>query len=415
MPQVNLYAMLINGIPIFYNSGGLIVYVYKKLILVLCLTMFTNVMCASSHLSPELNIENSQERLPKKVIISEMDSFLKGIEQAQGYLYLGAYKLHNHLLPNQRMMDSIRRVSKNPALRDKIFVTLESHLTLEEQKDGIHNIEKGHSHASYNDLGIQLISGSTRYKATHYKVLATNGYAIVGTTNFDKEFDEDGVITRDFSLGLTQPSLIENLQYVFETDKMGEEIQLQQYNIADLSKDESRFTWGPEQHRPHFKQLIEIATQSIEIYQQALQDEEITRLLVGAIERGVKVSILMSKFPFGVKHGNKSEESQNTIRNAKSSNHEALGEVRLTGTSIKEGELVGKKLHIHAKVVLIDANDPQKAIMYLGSANFYTPALDKDRNVGIITRDPGYIKPVQEQFIKDWQAHREPVNGRSVQ
>lgn len=383
-------------------------YIYKKLMLILCLTLLTNTAWAADQQLAGPNMKNSQAEPLKKVIISDMDPFLKGIEQAQGYLYLGSYKLHDHILPNPRMMDSIRKACENSVPGDKIFITLESYLTPEEQKDGDHLIEVGQNHASYDQLSIQLFSSSPRYKATHYKVLFTRDYAIVGTTNFDKKFDEDGMITRDFSLVLTQPSLIANLQYVFETDNVGEKVQLQQYDIADLSQDESRFTWGPEQHRFHFKQLIEAATQSIEIYQQALQDEEITRFLVEAIERGVKVSILMSKLPFGAKHGNKSEQDQKTIQNAKSrsSNREALGEVRLTGRPIKVGELAGKNLHIHAKVMLIDANDPQKAMMYLGSANFYTPALDQDRNLGVVTRDPSYINPVREQFIKDWHAHR---------
>lgn len=138
-----------------------------------------------------------------------------------------------------------------------------------------------------------------------------------------------------------------------------------------------------------------------------MQDEEITRLLQEAIKRGVNVTILMSEFPFNAKHGNKSWDSQLKIVNTKSENRQHIGQVRLTGQVITAGELEGSRLHIHAKVMIIDGDDPKKVIMYLGSANFYQPALDKDRNVGVITRNMEYINPVRGQFLKDWHAHEQ--------
>lgn len=341
----------------------------------------------------------------QKVVITQHEPFVQGIRSATGFLYLGAYKLHEHLLPNAQIVEALEEAAQHSDLKEKVLVILESNLTPEEQKAGVKTANEGGSLQSYKNLGIQVVRGSPAFNATHFKILVSDPYAFIGTTNFDKDFEEDSLITRDFSLIFTQPKIIKELKSVFENDIHHKQSTFKDFKVKDIKLGETRLTWGPNHHRQHLEQLINNASESIEIYQQALQDEALTDLLVDAIKRGVKVSILMSQFPFGEKHGNKSEQDQLKIIEASANNPENKSEVRLTGQQIEEGPLKGKKLHIHAKVMIIDGGNPQKAIMYLGSANFYTPALDKDRNVGVITRDQDYIQPVRHQFLQDWAAH----------
>lgn len=126
--------------------------------------------------------------------------------------------------------------------------------------------------------------------------------------------------------------------------------------------------------------------------------------LIKAAKRGVKVSILMSEFPFGPNKGSKNTQQ---LQRIKKKGGESV-EIRLTVQEIMEGPLYGKKLHIHAKVMIIDGhdtNDFAQAFMYLGSTNFYKRALDEHRNLGVITRDVSYIQPVCNQFWQDWDVH----------
>jgi phosphatidylserine/phosphatidylglycerophosphate/cardiolipin synthase-like enzyme len=369
----------------------------QGLIISSLVTVLINVNCAFSS-STDLFTD-------QKVVISQQEPFLQGIRSASGFLYLGAYKLHEHLLPNARIVEALEGVAQRSDLKEKVDVILESNLTPEEQTAGINTVNEGDSFQSYKNLGIKVVRGSPAFNATHFKILVSDPYAFIGTTNFDKDYEEDDLITRDFSLIFTQPQIIKELKTVFENDVRQKESKFKKYVVKDINFGETRLTWGPNQHRQHLEQLINHASESIEIYQQALQDEVITNLLVDAIKRGVKVSVLMSQFPFGSKHGNKSEHDQLKISEASANNPANKSEVRLTGQQIEEGPLKGKKLHIHAKVMIVDGGNPQKAIMYLGSANFYTPALDKDRNVGVVTRDQDYIQPVRQQFVQDWAAH----------
>jgi phosphatidylserine/phosphatidylglycerophosphate/cardiolipin synthase-like enzyme len=280
----------------------------------------------------------------QSVIISQNQPFLQGLQKAQGLLYTGAYKLHDHLLPNPQISQALQDAARRDDLKAKTIVILEDNLTPVEQKAGNESVKEGDSFEAYKKLGVQLASSSPDFHATHYKILVTQRYAFVGTTNFDKDFEENDLITRDFSLVLPQPSLIQELKTVIENDIQHNQSQLKDFNVADLKLGETRLSWGPDLHRSHLKQLIQIATESIEIYQQALQDEELTSLLVDAIKRGVKVSILMSQYPFGVKHGNKSEQDQRKIMETAAPTPESKGEVRLTGQQIEESPLQGKKL-----------------------------------------------------------------------
>lgn len=336
-----------------------------------------------------------------------MQPFLEGIKNADEYLLMGAYKIHDRLLPNKEMAGALKMIAAKRLMKDNIVICLENYLTKEEVKLGFKDIKSGESLHAYQNMGIKLIRGSQHHKSTHIKILVSSKYALIGTTNFDKNFLElDNTIVRDFSLVIIDSSLIQQLKNVFDVGKLRENMNLPDFDIVDIKPGETRLTWGPDQHRNHLRQLIQNARQTIEVYQQALQDKEITELLCNAIKKGIKISILMSEFPFGIKNGNTSKQDQAIIRSVISQNPQYQSELRLTGRLIENGLLKGNKLHIHAKVMIIDGAVPEKAIMYLGSANFYTPALDEDRNVGVITRNAKYINPVREQFQKDWNAHK---------
>lgn len=342
----------------------------------------------------------------QKVIISQTEPFLEAIQNAEGFLYAGAFKLQNDEFNlNPRVETTVKSVARGFELAGKVELILEGNLTPEEKKVALFNPRPDSGHHSYENLGIKLHHGS--FPNTHFKILVSEKYAVVGTTNFDKEFEEGDSVTRDFSLILRDPPLIRELKNVFENDIRSIPSNLKDFEVGKLVWGETRLSWGPNHHRQHFYSLIQQAKTSIEIYQQALQDPPLTNCLSEAITKGIKVSILMSQFPFGSKHGNKSEAEQQKILAVPAVNEEKRAEVRLTGKPITlEGALNGKSLHIHAKVMIIDGNDSQKAFMYLGSANFYTPAIDKDRNVGIITRNSDYIGPVRAQFLQDWEAHK---------
>ncbi len=315
------------------------------------------------------------------VIVSDQKPFIKAIDKAKNYIILGTYKIQDHILPDNDFINALRNAI---ARKVKIYLMIEKNLTDPEKKEGNKGVKSGDSLKIYQDLGIELIACPERFEASHLKVLVADDlYSIIGTTNFDKKFDsrEDG-ITRDFSVKITYPDIISELKNVLLKDIENKVADLPDYKVKDMIGF-YKLTWGPEQHRLHFLEIIDGAKESINIYQQALQDTEIVHHLVDALKRGVKVKILMSKYPFGKKHGNPSEPFQQEIR-------EAGGEVKLTSAP---------PLHIHGKLIIVDY-----AMAAVGSCNFFTPSMNKDRQLTLLTKKPEHIAHFSEVFEKDWKA-----------
>lgn len=331
------------------------------------------------------------------VIDSDRTQFIQAIDSANKLIQLGSYKLHAQLKPNDQLIQALAAAKKRGV---DVTIIVEDHLTAEEQKQlTTPEIKEGDALKIYQDLGITVRPGNSKFTATHEKILIADGaYALVGNTNFDKNFVESDPtdpnvqkVTRDFSLFLWDEPSLNELNKVFTADIEGKDIELPKYSIANIKPNSHRLAWGPDQHLPLLLEMIESAKESIYIYQQALQDASISKALQDAASRGVEIRLLMSKFPFGEKHGNKSAPEQEALK-------KAGGKVLLTGDV--NGEKT--KLHIHAKVMIVD-----KKLMYLGSANFYTPALTKDRQVGVITKNSQHINPVLERFLQDWKAEEQ--------
>jgi len=217
--------------------------------------------------------------------------------------------------------------------------------------------------------GINVHQSPHFYAQTHYKfIIVDDAYALIGTGNMCS-FDEE----RDFWITITNPSQVHELKTVFKTDFEGKRTNLKHALLI----------WGPDQGRTPFTKLINSAKKSIWVYQQDIQDPEIAGALVKAAKKGIDVRLIMTPNPFNKpKDGN--IPHQEMIR-------QAGGKVGLL-----------THLYVHAKVVLIDGGTPH-AKVYLGSANFYPPSLDKNRELGIVISEKSAINTISSVFEADWR------------
>jgi len=322
----------------------------------------------------------------------DLQQFIHHIETSPKELMLATYKLQDKILPAQKFMHALKKAKEN---NTHITVMVEKYLTPQEIVQKSTDVKAGDSLEAYRTLDINIVSGAERFKASHYKLLITPEYAIIGTTNFDDESLPDDVVKRDFSVKIKDTEIIKEIRSVFEKDGRNEPVELAHYEVKTIAPQGTKLNFGPEQHVAHFLEMIHGATHSIDVYQQAMQDDQITEALSEAAKRGVKVRVLMSKFPFRVEHGNPSEGHQRKIV-------AGGGTVRLVGAPVLKD---GHKLHIHAKVVIVDGDNEEKGLVYVGSANFFTPALKGDRQAGLISRNTKLIKTILHQFNEDWQQH----------
>jgi phosphatidylserine/phosphatidylglycerophosphate/cardiolipin synthase-like enzyme len=128
--------------------------------------------------------------------------------------------------------------------------------------------------------------------------------------------------------------------------------------------------------------MINSARKSIRIYQQDFTDVGIAQAVAGAARAGVIVEVVMMPFPFS-KSEDKNIPNQKLIQ-------EAGGKVYLHNYH-----------YMHAKVMIIDGNDTDNRLMYIGSCNFFTPSLDQTRELGVLTADAEQINQVNTVFESD--------------
>lgn len=319
--------------------------------------------------------------------------FLRILGEAKESVELGSYKLHQGLKLDPEIKESLTSLVKNNV---PVKIILESRLSKEEMRN-YKDLPLGAALEWVKETGADIISDVKNYDNVHLKLLVTKDVALIGTTNYDGHYDD--FYPRDFTAIVTSPKLLEEITNVLSLVEKGESIKWPDYKSTDLQKDETRLSWGPIQHLDHFRQMIADAKKGIAIYQQDIQDLNIRKALAEALDRGVKVRILMGYYPFGKGNPNKSLEAQSELVSKGA-------DVRLTGKKIYKD---GLPLHVHGKALIVDGGT-ESQLMYLGSANFYPPILDpkqKNLNLGILTTSSKYIKPVLETFEEDWDFHKD--------
>lgn len=315
-----------------------------------------------------------QENLPKDwpqegiVVFPEAGRqvWLEAIQSAKSTLHIAAYKLSDPAI-----VDALCKAAKERNI--KVDLLLEPFTYVHEKTQDIKApVDR------FKEANISVHFLSKRFNQAHYKTIVVDEkWGMVSTGNLDAEsFDgipESGEApARDFAITVTQGDLVQQILKIFKADIEDQRVVATHPQIIV----------GPDEQRSTMLRLINAATSSITIYQQSIQDEGLTHALEGAAKAGIKVKILMMPFPFSKKE-DQNKPHQDLVRQAK-------GHVYLN-----------KKLYIHAKVVIIDEDLPDHRLMYIGSGNFYGPAVDRTRELGVLTEDPEQIAKVLSVFRND--------------
>lgn len=226
----------------------------------------------------------------------------------------------------------------------------------------------------------QVHTLSDRFNQAHSKMIVVDGamadkaFGLISTGNLDTE-SFDGVLekkisaARDFAIPILNKEQIAEMLRVFKADIAHKRV------VPAISP----LVFGPDQQRSTFLTLFNKAQDSIEIYQQSFQDEGMAKACAAAAKENVKVRVLMMPFPFGK---DKDANIPNQIL------------MRQAGVDIG----LNDKLYIHAKIIIVDGKE-----MYLGSGNFYEPAIDQTRELGVLMTNSKQIQVVRDQFENDWK------------
>jgi cardiolipin synthase len=199
------------------------------------------------------------------------------------------------------------------------------------------------------------------FALTHQKTLIVDGRAYIMTFNFTPQYYAS---SRDFGVLDTIPADDAAITATFNADWDRRRI------TAPTGRD---LVWSPGSQGPQVK-LIDGSHGSLDIYNEEMDSTPIETALERAARRGVNVRITMT---------------------ADSSWDSAFTQLVKAGVHIRL-YAADASLYIHAKMILA----PKR--VFLGSENFSSTSLNKNRELGLITTNPAIRAPLRKTFDADY-------------
>lgn len=233
--------------------------------------------------------------------------------------------------------------------------------------------EKSHNSAAFGYLkshGVKVVWSSTRFEYTHQKTLLADGStAVIMTANLTSEYYSS---TRDFLVIDTKRADVAAIAQVFSADFAHHSIQ--PGGGRDL-------VWSPTDSQAKLLALIGGATKSLRIYSEEMGDTTIEDALIKAARRGVSVKVCGE---------NESGEYDSDFSRL------AAAGVHISYYSSARG------FYIHGKVIEADYGTGH-ARVFIGSENFSSTSLNRNRELGLITANQKVLSAMATTFAHDYR------------
>jgi len=234
------------------------------------------------------------------------------------------------------------------------------------------NNEKANNTTAYNTLTAGKVAvhwANPTYACTHQKTITVDGNtSAIMTLNLTPL---DYTTTRDFAVLTNNPADVAAIEATFNADFT---------NTAITPPTGKNLVWSPTNARASLIGIINGAAKSLLISQEEMADAGIEAALEAALKRGVAITLVQENM------SGKYSPILNTLKSAGA---------KISIFSSRTG------YYIHAKTVLADFATPQ-AQMFVGSENFSTDSLDKNRELGLIFSDPACMEGVETALAADY-------------
>ena len=226
--------------------------------------------------------------------------------------------------------------------------------------------------AAYSDLSTSSVEVRWAWSGTlwHQKSISRDGAAaVIMTCNLYAPYYS---FVRDFAVITDNPATVAGMEATFDKDWQATSSP----PTSGVVPSGSDLVWSPGAQTP-LVDLIDSARSGTTIWaeDEQLDSPPIQQALVSAASRGVTVNFLMTY-----------------------SSDWASGLSALNGGGVHVRVYQpSAAIYIHAKALTV--NDDTA---YEGSANFTTAMTDQNRNVGIITKDPGVVSGIRSTIASDF-------------
>ncbi len=180
---------------------------------------------------------------------------------------------------------------------------------------------------------------------------------------------------REFGIVTSEARYVQEAATLFDAD----------WRDIDVPEPFRALVVSPVNSRSTILELINGSTDRVWLYAEVLRDEGVTQALDDAADRGVQVRILV----------NPTADEDDVPYFLDAMNH---------GVQVR----VLSSPYVHAKAMVVD-----DAAVLIGSQNYSTTSLDKNREVGIVLADDDSIDRVSQVFELDW-SRADPVDSVSL-
>ncbi|MCW2911786.1 MAG: phosphatidylserine/phosphatidylglycerophosphate/cardiolipin synthase-like protein [Actinomycetia bacterium] len=233
--------------------------------------------------------------------------------------------------------------------------------------------EKSHNSGTFDYLkshGVKVVWSSPQFEYTHQKTLLVDGStALIMTANLTSEYYSS---TRDFLVVDTKPADVRAIAQVFQADFAHRSIH---------PGDGRDLVWSPTDSQAQLLALIGGARKSLRIYSEEMADTTVEDALIEAARRGVVVKVC----------------GENTSGQYDSDfSRLAAAGVHISYYSSSHG------FYIHGKVVEADYGTSH-AKVFIGSENFSSTSLSRNRELGLITGSQKVMSSITSTFAADYR------------
>ena len=232
--------------------------------------------------------------------------------------------------------------------------------------------EKSTNDAAFRYLaahGVKVTWSSPAFEYTHQKTIVIDGTtALIMTANLTSQYY---ATSRDFLIEDTKHADLKAITAVFSADFAHRSIQPS--NGRDL-------VWSPTNSQATLLGLIDGAKKTLLIYSEEMGDTTIEDALIKAAQRGVSVKVCGE---------NTDGEYDSAFARL------ARAGVKISYYSSPSG------FYIHGKVVEADYGT-NRAVAFIGSENFSSTSLHRNRELGLVTADPKVLASIARTFRGDF-------------
>jgi phosphatidylserine/phosphatidylglycerophosphate/cardiolipin synthase-like enzyme len=234
------------------------------------------------------------------------------------------------------------------------------------------NLEKSNNTAAFNFLaahGVQVVWANTTFAATHQKTITVDGTdSAIMTGNLTSQFY---ATTRDFAVIDSNQIDVNAIEKVFNADFA---------HTAITPTDGDNLVWSPTDSQTQILALINGATKTLQVENEEMGLPAVTTALENAAKRGVNVQVIMTNT------GDEYATEFDALKTAGAHVSTYTGET---------------PIFIHAKAILADFGTTA-ARVFLGSENFSSASLTRNRELGLISKDSAILTSTHTTLTNDF-------------